>query len=224
MSCWALLALKPPQMGKSRLCGRLTPPQREHLILTMFEHVLASLTNASEIDRIAVVTPVPEMLPRQVLALRDCGTGLNQALDDGRKALLTHGATELLVLHADLPWLSPAEVDRFVRHGRKTGLALASDHHGSGTNAIFLSRLDGFDFHFGAHSFKHHLAEARTRGLEPIINAPRGFAVDIDEPADLQHYLDTRGGLLEPRLSPWSTTRWTARLRHFLPLHMAEHG
>lgn len=224
MSCWALLALKPPHLGKSRLGGTLTRRQREHLIITMFEHVLETLDTASEIDQIAVITPVPEILPRGVHALRDRGAGLNQALDEGRNTLTACGATEVLVLHADLPWLSPAEVDSFVCNGRKTGLALSPDHHGSGTNAIFLSPPGTFSFRFGPSSFTQHLAEARMRGLEPIVNAPRGFAVDIDEPADLQHYLDTRGGLLEPLLSPWSTTRWTASPKHFSPLHAAEHG
>ncbi len=224
MSCWALLALKPPHLGKSRLGGRLTRRQREHLIITMFEHVLETLGSAREIDRIAVSTPVPEILPQGVHPLRDRGVGLNQALDEGRNTLIARGATEVLVLHPDLPWLSPAEVDGFVCDGRKTGLALAPDHHGSGTNAIFLSPPGAFGFHFGPSSFRQHLAEARMRGLEPIVNTARGFAVDIDEPADLQHYLDTRGGLLEPLLSPWSTTRWTASPKHFSPLHAAEHG
>lgn len=224
MNCWALLALKPPHLGKSRLSGTLSRRQREHLVITMFEHVLETLNAALEIDRVAVITPNPEILPQGVLALEDRGAGLNQALDDGRDALLAFGATELLVLHADLPWLKPAEVDGFVRLGRGAGLALAPDHHGSGTNAVFLTQPDRFDFHFGNSSFRQHLMEARSRGFEPIINAPHGFAVDIDEPADLQHYLDTRSGLLEPFLSSWSTTRWTARPKHFSPLHAAEHG
>lgn len=224
MTCWALLALKPPHLGKTRLAGVLSRTQRERLIRVMFERVLGALDGAEEIDRVAVITPALELLPRGVIALDDPGAGLNHALGEGRRQLIARGADEVLVLHADLPALTATEVDDFVRQGRRASLALAADRHGSGTNAILLAGRGDFNFRFGAESFARHLNEARTRGLEPARAALPGFAADIDEAADLQDFTDTHGSLLAPNLAPWSTTRWTPSPKTFLLLHAAEHG
>lgn len=224
MTCWALLALKPPHLGKTRLAGVLSRAQRERLIRTMFERVLDALEAAKEIDQVAVITPSPALLPRSVIALADPGTGLNPALEEGRRQLLARGADEVLILHADLPILTATEIDSFVAQGRRTGLALAPDRHGQGTNALFVAGSSDFSFRFGTASFNRHLGEARARALEPsVINLP-GFAMDIDEPADLQNFFGTHGNLLEPTLAPWSTTRWTPRPKNFSLWHAAEHG
>ena len=224
MTCWALLAVKPPHLGKSRLASVLSGAQRERLIRVMLARVLDALDAAEEIDQIAVVTPATELLPRGVIALDDPGGGLNHALGAGRRALIARGADEMLVLHADLPSLSASEIDSFVRQGRHTGLALAPDRHGHGTNAVFLAGDGDFSFRFGTSSFTRHMDEAAARALEAtVINLP-GFAMDIDEPTDLQHFLGTEGSLLESPLTPRSSTRWTPRPRNFSLLHAVEHG
>lgn len=224
MSCWALLALKPPHLGKTRLAGILSGTQRTQLVWAMLERVLDALGAAGEIDRVAVITPTPGIVPHGVIALADPGGGLNHALDAGRRQAMAQGADEVLILHADLPSLRADEVDTFIRHSRPAGLGFAPDRHGSGTNAIFLSPPGGFGFHFGAASFERHLHEARAQSREHTIVTLPGFAVDIDEPADLQHFSGPRAGLLEPFLPHWSMTRWTTRPQHFSPSHVAEHG
>ena len=224
MTCWALLAVKPPHLGKTRLAGVLSRAQRERLIRMMLARVLDALEAANEIDHVAVITTADELLPRGVIALDDPGTGLNNALDCGRRQLIARGASEVLVLHADLPTLSAAEIDNFVRKGRNTGIALAPDRHGHGTNAVFLAGDGDFSFRFGAASFNRHLAEARARALVPTVIHLPGFAMDIDEPADLQAFLGTNGSRLEPTPAPRSSTRWTPRPQNFLLLHAAEHG
>ena len=224
MTCWALLAVKPPHLGKTRLASVLSGEERERLIRTMLARVLNALDAAHEIDQVAVITPASALLPHGVIALDDPGSGLNNALEAGRRALIARGASEVLVLHADLPTLSASEIDRFVRKGRHTGIALAPDRHGHGTNAVFLAGDGDFSFRFGAASFNRHLAEARARALLPTVIHLPGFAMDIDEPADLQDFLGTNGSRLEPTPAPRSSTRWTPRPRNFSLLHAAEHG
>ena len=43
MTCWALLAVKPPHLGKTRLAGVLSRAQRERLIRVMLARVLDAL-------------------------------------------------------------------------------------------------------------------------------------------------------------------------------------
>ncbi|MBS0511872.1 MAG: 2-phospho-L-lactate guanylyltransferase [Proteobacteria bacterium] len=225
MSCWALLALKPPPLGKTRLSGLLPGAEREHLVLEMFDRVINALQSAREIDHIAVVTPEPGLLPRGVVAVADPGAGLNHALDAGRREITARGARELLVLHADLPTLTSREVDVFVRQGRRTGLALAPDHHRQGTNGLVLSLPSAFGFRFGTASLALHLGEARRCGLDATLSVLPGFAHDIDEPADLQHLPRSSSGCRRaPLPAPRSTPRWTASPKIFLPLHSTERG
>lgn len=222
--CWALLALKALPEGKSRLAGVLSRSAREQLIRAMLAAVIDALGAARELAGIAVVTPQADALPAGVLALPDPGAGLNQALASGAGRLEAHGARELLVLHADLPLLDGDEIDTFITASRHTGLGLAPDRRGHGTNALFLALPSAFRFRFGAASLQQHLLEARLHGLRASIAQLPGFAFDVDEPADLAGLLDARGDLLHRPFVPPRSSTWTTSPHDFSPLRLAEHG
>lgn len=209
-TCWAVLALKPPGAGKTRLASALTVRAREHLVWSMFQHVVFALQQTEEIDRIAVVTARREPMPAGVMTVDDPGRGLNPALHAGVAAAHTAGAREVLILHADLPTLTADEVDRFIRTGRKADLAIAPDTAGTGTNALFLPTATAFSFHFGVDSLRQHLGEASRQQLRAqVINLP-GFALDIDEPIDLQQ-LSAIGRHFKPSALPQrNTLTWTS--------------
>lgn len=202
MSCWAVVPLKARRYGKTRLAGMLDEAARAKLIQSMLDAVLSALSEAREVDRIAVVSCEPERLPAGVVALPDPGKGLNPALSAAADKLLDYGARSLLIIHADLPLLQASEVDRFVRAGRQQGVALAADRHGTGTNALFISDGLDFPFHFGTSSLSRHMAEARLRRVTPALPALNGLAIDIDTPADLACLLPAAGALFTP--SRWS--------------------
>jgi len=202
MSCWAVIPLKARCFGKTRLSGMLDEAARAGLVQTMFDTVLSALSEAHEIDHIAVVSNEPERVPSGVLALPDPGQGLNPALSSAAEMLRDHGARSLLVIHADLPLVQGSEIDHFVRAGRHQDMALAADRHGTGTNALFvMDRLD-FPFRFGTNSLSRHLAEARLRRITPALPALNGLAIDIDTPADL-------ACLWPAAAAPFAPTRWS---------------
>lgn len=222
--CWALLALKALPEGKSRLTGVLSRTQREQLIRAMLASVIDALAAARELAGIAVVTPQAEVLPAGVLALPDPGAGLNHALASGAGRLEALGARELLVLHTDLPLLDADEIDAFITASRPSGLGLAPDRRGSGTNGLFLALPSAFRFRFGAASLQQHVLEARLHGLRASIAPLPGFAFDVDEPADLAGLLDARGGRLHRPFLPTRSPTWTTSPHDFSPLRLAEHG
>ena len=224
MSCWALIALKSFTCGKSRLAQVLSPDSREALSRSMLDHVVQALQASREVDGIAIVTPECAALPASVLVLHDPGGGLNAALASGAKQLAALGASELLVLHADLPLLAPDEVDDFIASARRSGLGLASDRIGHGTNAIFVAPPRAIEFCFGRYSFARHQQQARERGLQPFIARSAGFAFDIDEPADLEALLAAHGERFATTLDAWKPTPWTTRLNDCSTLPATEHG
>jgi len=183
--CWALVPVKRRADCKSRLAGRLGAEARLSLVRFMLEHVLGSLAAAPSIGRIAVVSPERDNVPPEIAVLGDAGRGLNEALNDAQREILSHGASELVVLPADLPMVTAADIESLVRTGRQSGFALAADVGGTGTNALFLPPAAGFRFQFGPGSCQRHVAEAIRLGLRPGLVRARGLEFDVDTIGDL---------------------------------------
>lgn len=213
MSCWALVPLKTPGLGKTRLSPGLGSLERRQLVETMLARVLEALADSHLVDQIAIVGMDPELCPSGVLHLPDAGTGLNGALTVASQQAQRAGAHEILVLHADLPLVLAEEIDDFIRSGRRQCMALASDRHGQGTNAIFLSQPADFAFSFGPNSLARHQALAAARDQQPALSQAPGLMFDIDTAQDLQVLAEQALPLDMPKSIPcWS-----------LPLHEQSH-
>lgn len=192
MTCWALVALKQPAAAKGRLAETLDDATRNHLVERMFADVLAALRAARQIAGIAVVTS-GTLADAGLMRIDDPGLGLNAALAQGATELAARGVDELLILHADLPLASGAEIDRIIAAGRTQGLAIAPDKSGQGTNALYVPLPAPFAFRFGPDSFHRHLAEAAAIGQAVARVDAAGLGFDVDEPQDLEHLLAAAG-------------------------------
>jgi 2-phospho-L-lactate guanylyltransferase len=102
------------------------------------------------------------------------------------------GISVLVVLHGDLPNLSPDDVralgDALPEAGG--GVALAPDRAGIGTNGLAQSPADAIAFGFGMGSFIRHRAAAEEAGLPLVVVERPGLAFDLDTPADLARWLE----------------------------------
>ena len=189
MSCWALVPIKERRAGKRRLAGRLDSAERLQLVRQLLGHTITALREATSLDGIAFVSMERDTIPDDCLVLADPGGGPNAALEQGRQALVDRGATELVVLPADLPRVTGPDIDALVATGRRTGFVLAPDTRGTGTNALYLPAQLPFHFQFGAGSRARHLAEAIRVGVNPVILERSGLAFDVDDPEDLDRML-----------------------------------
>jgi 2-phospho-L-lactate guanylyltransferase len=215
VSCWALIPIKLPALGKGRLAGVLGPGERQRLVRAMLDRVLDALLDSTRVDRVAIVTPATSLTSRPVEILPDCGLGLNGSVQQATLTLAERGATELVVMHGDLPLARPEDIDELVLRGRQSGLALAPDQARVGTNAIYLKAGSGFRFQFGKQSFPIHVAEALRCGLAPTIVERPGLAFDVDLPADLARFARPLSRSLSHPLTP----RRDPAGRHFTPPH-----
>jgi 2-phospho-L-lactate guanylyltransferase len=184
-ACFAIIAVNERTRCKTRLEGVLGLDARVELARAMLERVLAAARAVPAVDEVLVVSPERDRVPDDVPVLHDAGNDLNAAMDAGRRAALARGATAMLLLPADLPLLRAADLRRLVLAGRHSGVAIAPDRHGSGTNGLYLVADAPLPFRFGPDSRVRHQAEARRLGLRARLVRTAGLQSDLDTVEDV---------------------------------------
>jgi len=181
----AIVPVRSLSEGKSRLADVLSPRRRAALIESMLSRVLVSLRAAKTIDRIVVVSPDDTLsLPMGVERLRDRGLGLNEAIQFARQRIEV-SAGAMLVVAADAPQVTAAEIDRLVERARDVEVAIVPDRHGLGTNALWMRLPTRFEPQFGFHSAQAHVTEAQRLGLSHLVLPVPGLSHDVDVESDL---------------------------------------
>ena len=192
MSLWAIVPVKPLRRGKSRLAGVLSEDERALLNVTMLGNTLRNLSAVPEINQILVVSrdPAALSLAREFGArtvLEDGNPGLNMALHRATVVAQVYSAQDILVLPADLPLITPEDIEQLIRLGNKPPvMVIAPDRRMDGTNALYLSPTGLIDYRFGPGSFHHHMQQAEKRNIRVEICRSPSFALDLDIPEDLE--------------------------------------
>lgn len=185
----ALIAIKERSRCKTRLAGALPPLARAQLVRSMLAMVLSAADAAETVRQIIVVSPERDCISAQIPVLADTGECLNGALTEAHRVLRDFGSREVVILPADLPTITAADIDALVRAAEGGGFALAADTAGVGTNAMCLVSAQPFRFQFGSDSKRLHMQEAERMGLRAQLVCLPGLEFDVDSPADL-HRLD----------------------------------
>ncbi len=181
----ALIAVKDRVHCKTRLAGALGPAARIQLVRSMLTSVLSAAAGAATVRQVIVVSPERDTVPAEIPVLADTGECLNGALTQAHRMLRELGCGEVVVLPADLPNISAADIDTLVVAGRRGGFAIAPDATGTGTNALCVVSALPFEFQFGVDSGRLHLQAAQRMGLRPQVVRLPGLQFDVDSPADL---------------------------------------
>jgi 2-phospho-L-lactate/phosphoenolpyruvate guanylyltransferase len=179
--------------AKTRLSGVLDPDQRGELAGRLLEHVLRTVAEAGP-GQGEVITPDPDLRPVvEAAGLRlvvQRGMGLNAGLEQARAAALGDGTRTLVVIHGDLPDLTPADISALIGAVPAAGgVAIAPDRRGTGTNGLAMCPADAIAFRFGVGSFAAHRSAAEDAGYEPVVVERPGLAFDLDTPEDLAGWL-----------------------------------
>jgi len=198
---WAVVPVKPLSGAKQRLKNRLGP-YREDFTLAMLGDVLSALADSQAVTGVAVVTAdvrVASIATRHGFAVIEEGeaAGLNAAVDLGVQAARRLGAARVVILPADIPLLTGAELDRLVAlldreagESREDAVGISPATGGGGTNCLLLSTRSAFAFQYGPDSFKLHRERAKADKRDVYSLASPTIALDIDEPRHLQQFLD----------------------------------
>src|SRR5438445_2197417 len=157
-----IVPMKPLGHAKARLAEVLSPDERRSLSLAMLSDVvraagaldvvwvLNSDEDAADVARGAGGEPRQDPAP---------GNGLNASLDAATAQAIVEGAHGVLVLSADCPAATRADV-KAVALG--DGVVMAPDRYGTGTNALWRSPPGVIQTSFGGNSRRSHTALAHV--------------------------------------------------------------
>ena len=201
---WALVPIRGLETAKTRLGEDLDAEERVDLVTRLLRQTLIATRDARRVDGTIVVTmdPAAAGIAKELRAvgLVERAPGLNEAIEAARSVAIARGATAILVLPADLPSVTAASVDDLLAQASRTDtpaaaadsavdsaarlVALVSDRHGQGTNALVVSPPGAIDPAFGIESRAAH-QRAATRAGARYLELDGPLSLDLDTPADL---------------------------------------
>lgn len=187
----AVVPVKNLVNAKQRLSPVLTGKERYCLFRAMLEDVLTSMVSTVALARVVLVTRDDEVVSIAakfgVETLEESeNRGQTEAVNFAITQLSNGGVTSLLAVPADIPLVSPRELEAVVTaHQRAPSITIAPARDELGSNAILCSPPNALPLQFGDNSYYPHVARARQCGIEPSIVRLPGLGLDIDLPQDL---------------------------------------
>ena len=196
MRATVILPIKRFAHAKTRVVETIGPPGRAAVLRAMLADVLVALDRSREVERVILVTgegraekiamerAKRSKTPLEVLQ-EPTDHGHSEAATLGIVRAKALGSTCTALLPGDCPLLEPAELDSALSSFAEGTVGVASDHHGTGTNGLFLSPADAIGPAFGPGSCERHLDRARRAGYEAQLLDIPSLALDLDTPDDL---------------------------------------
>lgn len=216
-SYWAVIPVKVLGEAKQRLNATLGADRRG-ITLAMLTDVLSAVTESEKIARVAVVTADVE-----VAALAtELGAGvidehepraMNSAIEQGVDHVRQSGGSRVVILPADLPLATGAELDRLMqlyeneqRSGGNSVIGITPSADGRGTNLLCLDANGEFQIGYGPGSFALHVERALQSNCRSMTLESSALSLDIDNRADLQLFIRTC--LTDPRFKRTKTWKF----------------
>ena len=189
MLTFAIVPVKRLSEAKSSLSAVLTQKQRRELVLAMLKDVLKATSGARSITGTIVVSLDDDVIKfarkNGADGVAEPGVELNEALKLAIQSAITNGATSVLIVPSDIPFLTADDIENIVAMASSRRNIVIAPSKANGTNALFLRPPDIMATRFGGESFPAHLSEARRAGITPHIYRSITVATDIDDPADI---------------------------------------
>ena len=200
-----LVPVKNLSNAKQRLAPAMEQPMRTELAQAMLADVLESLSQAA-IDDVSLVTSdafAMELAHRHGFAIiRDeLNASETGAIEMATEVCESRGIESTLVVPADIPMISSAEICAIYQSAPYRGTLLVPSSDKRGTNAVLRRPSALFPLRFGNDSFQPHLAAAIATNKTCVVLSLAGIALDIDSPEDLRQLALAAGDKRSQRLA-----------------------
>lgn len=187
--------VKSLERAKSRLGAILSPGERAALSLAMLEDVLDACLGQAGWD-VWVVSHAQAALEaavrRGARAVPEHGASLVAAVGQVERAVAGR-ATELGIVLADLPFVTPVALREALGRAASAAVAAVPAESDGGTNILLRTPPSVIPARFGRSSYPRHRLEAYRAGvtLKEVRSPELGF--DLDRPTDLVRLLESDG-------------------------------
>jgi len=191
---FALVPVKDPALGKSRLAPMLDESERYRLNLALARRTLdvcaryfgaahtVVATSSSTIRDIAGTFGV------RTIAEKENQQNLNLALSAAADWALRNDADAIVAVPTDLALISePLLSAALIAMPETPGCVLVPDRRNDGTNLLGLSPARSDFFSYGEFSLRRHANRARRLGYKVRIHRCEALALDLDLPEDYIH-------------------------------------
>ncbi|MHA1358865.1 MAG: 2-phospho-L-lactate guanylyltransferase [Candidatus Helarchaeota archaeon] len=194
---YTIIPIKSLVNSKKRLESFLAPADRRALVLALLKDVLTAVTRSKFTDGILLVTPDTEIIEiikkwnisklQFLLETKELGT--NEAVQFAINWCLKRPITSILIIPADLPLISPENVDDLIQLGANNySIIIAPSQRKDGTNAFYQRPPNLIPVWYGDNSYQKNLATISNHNLQFKIIENPAFALDIDLKIDLIEY------------------------------------
>ena len=169
------------------------PDQRYELAQAMFRHVLSVTTTVQLVTGVLVISRDTKALA----IAREMGaktlqegaiSNLNPALLRATVVVKSWRADAVLILPADLPFISADDIGAMIRLADQPSIVIATDRERDGTNALLVRPPGAIEYEYGRGSYERHLQNAGRAGLPVAEYESDRVTLDIDLPSDLDDY------------------------------------
>lgn len=194
MSLWVIVPVKPLRRSKSKLTNILSEEERAILNLKMYENTLRELKDIKIPHQVLVVSKDSSVLSLarsyNTKTLQEDGDGgLNLALKKAIQVVKAYAAQSVLILPADLPFITKEDIEGVMEYSVSHSFMLISpDRKMSGTNLLFMSPPDLIEFSYGPGSFERHVRQAQAQNAHIEVRKFGSAELDIDSPEDFELY------------------------------------
>lgn len=185
----AVVPLNVLSLGKGRLSPALDARARVELVLWMLERVVRACAESQHVTATLVVAG--DAAGAEAARRHRCadvvvqpGVGLDDAL--AHADALTAGAAATLVVAADIPLVTAADLDEVCSAGATGRRVVIAEAHDGGTAALLRRPAATIATSFGVASAAAHARAARQAGIRPVrLRLPR-LALDVDTAEQLR--------------------------------------
>lgn len=194
MSLWVIVPVKPLRRSKSKLTNILSEDDRAILNLKMHENTMKVLKDIKIPHQVLVVSKDSSVLSiarsYNAKTLQEDGdSGLNVALKKAIQVIKAYAAQSVLILPADLPFVTKEDIEGVMEYSIGYSFMLISpDRKMSGTNLLFMSPPDLIEFSYGPGSFERHVRQAQSQNAHLEVRKFESAELDIDSPEDFELY------------------------------------
>jgi 2-phospho-L-lactate guanylyltransferase len=196
MSIWAIVPTRPFESGKARLASVLSDAERTRLNRRFFQNTLHTVLEVLPAHRVLVVSKSAEARAMGSTlgthTIEEIQDGLNCALSVAAERARANGATGVLSISCDLPYLAASDVVALLEGIEAPCVTIAVDRHEVGTNALLMSPTCLIAYCYGPDSAARHRDRAEAAHARASMLRRPGLAFDVDTPDDLRNLRESR--------------------------------